>query len=189
MRRAPVRLAVPALMLLAAAACGPTHRSAAEAEKADGRPRGQLRGASCCRNRGVREPGAIAETPPAGAPGATQPAAAGPAGNAVAGATAAAPSAARPPGGSAVDQSLRRRARAAEAAPAPPRPAPVRMVTVPADTQLRVSLVTAVASDTSAVEDRVTGSIVRDVIVDGEPVIPAGSRVKARSPSRSRAPR
>jgi hypothetical protein len=51
------------------------------------------------------------------------------------------------------------------------------MVTVPADTQLRVSLVTAVASDTSAVEDRVTGSVVRDVMVDGEPVIPSGSRV------------
>jgi len=52
------------------------------------------------------------------------------------------------------------------------------MVVIPADTQLRVSLGTAVASDTSAVEDRVTGSIVRDVIVDGEPVIPAGSRVR-----------
>ena len=51
------------------------------------------------------------------------------------------------------------------------------MVTIPADTSLRVSLTTAVASDTSAVEDRVTGSIVRDVIVDGEPVIPSGSRI------------
>ena len=51
------------------------------------------------------------------------------------------------------------------------------MVSVPADTPLSVSLLTDLASDTSSVEDRVTGRVVRDVLVDGEPVIPAGSRV------------
>jgi len=51
------------------------------------------------------------------------------------------------------------------------------MVTVPADTPLRLTLLTDVASDTSVVEDRVTARVAADVAVDGETVIPAGAQV------------
>jgi hypothetical protein len=69
-------------------------------------------------------------------------------------------------------------------APAPVRPAPaapapvrVRVVTVPAATALRLTLLSDVASDTSVIEDRVSARVASDVMVDGETVIPAGSRV------------
>jgi hypothetical protein len=48
---------------------------------------------------------------------------------------------------------------------------------VPADTRLRLTLLTDVASDTSAVEDRVTARVAEDVLIDGDTVVPAGSRV------------
>lgn len=51
------------------------------------------------------------------------------------------------------------------------------MVTVPADTPLRLTLLDDLASDTSQVEDRVSARVASDVRVDGETVIPAGSRV------------
>jgi len=51
------------------------------------------------------------------------------------------------------------------------------MVTVPADTPLRLTLLTDIASDTSVVEDRVTARVAADVAVDGETVIPAGAQV------------
>jgi len=54
------------------------------------------------------------------------------------------------------------------------------MISVPSDTSLRLSLQTALASDTSNVEDRVSARVVNDVIVDGETVIPEGSRVDGR---------
>ena len=179
MRRAPVALALPVLMVLAATACGPRTETP-PSEKAAATPAATppAPGTEAAVNP------APSETPPAGTPSVTQQPASGSTGNALAGSTADAP---RPPGAppppiapAATEgrgAGAAPGARAAEAPPAPPRPAPVRMVTVPADTSLRVSLTTAVASDTSAVEDRVTGSIVRDVIVEGEPVIPAGSRV------------
>ncbi len=66
---------------------------------------------------------------------------------------------------------------AAEAPPPAPEPVRVRTVTVPADTPLRLTLLTDVASDTSAVEDRVSARVAADVAVAGETVIPAGSRV------------
>ncbi len=66
---------------------------------------------------------------------------------------------------------------AASAREAAARPAPTRMVSVPAETALRVTLLDAVASDTSAVEDRVAGRLANDVTVGGETVIPAGSRL------------
>ncbi|AMY12535.1 hypothetical protein LuPra_05812 [Luteitalea pratensis] len=180
MRRAPVGLALPALMLLAATACGPRSETP-PSEKTAAAPAATPAASGTEASVNPAPP----ETPPAGAPGATTPAAAGSTDNAVAGSPAAAarpPGAPPPPIAPASNEGrgtvgAASTARTAEAAPAPPRPAPLRMVTVPADTSLRVSLVTAVASDTSAVEDKVTGSIVRDVIVDGEPVIPAGSRV------------
>jgi hypothetical protein len=68
----------------------------------------------------------------------------------------------------------------ASARPAAPRPIPVRMVSVPTDTRLRLSLQTALASDTSNVEDRVSARVADDVVVDGETVIPEGSRVDGR---------
>ena len=68
----------------------------------------------------------------------------------------------------------------AAARPAAPRPAPVRMVSVPTETRLRLSLQTALASDTSNVEDRVSARVADDVVVDGETVIPEGSRVDGR---------
>jgi hypothetical protein len=73
-------------------------------------------------------------------------------------------------------------ARAAEgrtgAAPAPkPEPAaPVfREVTLPAGTTLRLELQSAVASDSSNVEDAVRASLRQAVMVDGREVIPAGA--------------
>ena len=62
-------------------------------------------------------------------------------------------------------------------APALP-PAPVyREVTVPSGTTLSVELRTAVASNTSAVEDRVQGVLRRALVVDGVEVVPAGARL------------
>ena len=61
------------------------------------------------------------------------------------------------------------------AAPPPP-PAPTyRDVTIPSGTALSVELRTAVASNTSAVEDRVQGVLRRALVVDGEEIVPAGA--------------
>lgn len=60
------------------------------------------------------------------------------------------------------------------------RPAPVRTISVPDNTRLRLALQTAVGSDTSRVEDRVSARVIEPVVVDGETVIPEGSRVDGR---------
>jgi hypothetical protein len=66
---------------------------------------------------------------------------------------------------------------AVAAAPAPP-PAPVyREITVPSGTTLAIELRTEVASDTSAVEDRVRGVLRRAIAVDGVEVVPAGAAI------------
>jgi hypothetical protein len=52
-----------------------------------------------------------------------------------------------------------------------------REVTVPAGTQLPIILDTSVASNTSSVEQPVRGHVSRDVRLDNEVVIPAGSEV------------
>jgi hypothetical protein len=58
----------------------------------------------------------------------------------------------------------------------PPPPAPTyREVTIPSGTTLAVELRTAVASNTSAVEDRVQGVLRRPIVVDGEEIVPAGA--------------
>ena len=58
----------------------------------------------------------------------------------------------------------------------PPPPAPTyREVTIPSGTTLAVGLRTAVASNTSAVEDRVQGVLRRPIVVDGEEIVPAGA--------------
>lgn len=63
----------------------------------------------------------------------------------------------------------------APAAPAPPPASTYREVTIPSGTALSVELRTAVASNTSAVEDRVQGVLRRALIVDGEEIVPAGA--------------
>ena len=66
---------------------------------------------------------------------------------------------------------------AAAPAPAAP-PAPTfREVTLPSGTTLAVELRTTVASNTSAVEDRVEGVLRRPIVVDGEEIVPAGAEV------------
>ena len=68
------------------------------------------------------------------------------------------------------------------------RPAPVtvttkaparnyREVTIPSGTTLRLSLTSAVASDTSKVEDAVSAELTQAVTVDGRDVLPVGSTV------------
>jgi hypothetical protein len=61
-------------------------------------------------------------------------------------------------------------------APREPDPGPrFREVTLPAGTSLPLDLRTAVASDTSDVEDRVTGALRRSITIDGFEVLPAGT--------------
>lgn len=52
-----------------------------------------------------------------------------------------------------------------------------RDVTIPAGTSLQLSLTSSVASDTSAVEDRVTATLVRAVMIDGREALPAGAEL------------
>jgi hypothetical protein len=66
------------------------------------------------------------------------------------------------------------RASAAAAAPAVPT---YREVTLPAGTTLPLELKTAVASDTSQVEDSVRATLRRPITIDGREVLPAGTEV------------
>lgn len=52
-----------------------------------------------------------------------------------------------------------------------------REVTVPAGTTLRLSLTSAVASDTSRIEDTVSAELIQAVQIDGRDVVPAGATV------------
>jgi hypothetical protein len=54
---------------------------------------------------------------------------------------------------------------------------PLRDVTVPAGTVLRVQLESTLASDFSRPEDAVRGCLVSAIVIDGKPVVPIGSRV------------
>lgn len=68
---------------------------------------------------------------------------------------------------------------AAAPAPAPPAPPPApafRDVVIPEGTSLRLELRSAVASDTSRVEDPVSATLTRAISVDGTDVLPAGTR-------------
>jgi hypothetical protein len=58
-----------------------------------------------------------------------------------------------------------------------PEPPVVRNITVPDNTVLDVTLHTALASDTSRIEQRVNGTVSSPVVVDGVTVIPSGSSV------------
>lgn len=65
--------------------------------------------------------------------------------------------------------------RAERAAPA--RAAVVRSVTIPDNAVLDVTLDTAHSSETSRVEDRVTGTVASPLVIDGVTAIPAGARL------------
>jgi hypothetical protein len=52
-----------------------------------------------------------------------------------------------------------------------------RDVRIPAGTLLPLTLTSAVASDTSAVEDAVTAELTRPITIDGREVLPAGARL------------
>jgi hypothetical protein len=66
----------------------------------------------------------------------------------------------------------------AEAAVAPEAPRlRYRDVTVPSGTSLPLSLTSSVASDTSAVEDRVTADLTRALMIDGREALPAGAEL------------
>jgi hypothetical protein len=81
------------------------------------------------------------------------------------------------------DGSAPPQAQGAAAAATPPvtpaaAPAPTfREVTIPAGTTLRLDLASAVASDSSRVEDAVRATLRQPVAVDGETVLPAGTEL------------
>jgi len=66
--------------------------------------------------------------------------------------------------------------RATPRAAAPARPV-YRDVTIPSGTTLPLILTSSIASDTSAVEDAVTGELTRSITIDGREVLPAGARL------------
>jgi hypothetical protein len=63
------------------------------------------------------------------------------------------------------------------ATPATPPAAQIREVTLPAGTTLRLRLQSAVASDSSRVEDTVRAELSQAVVIDGATVLPAGARL------------
>ncbi len=76
----------------------------------------------------------------------------------------------------ATDASLKSGKSAVAPATASPRPVYLEM-TIPVGTTLPLALTSAVASDTSAVEDAVTAELTRPIAIDGREVLPAGTRV------------
>lgn len=60
--------------------------------------------------------------------------------------------------------------------PAPPKPT-FREITIPAGTTLTIRLSTPVASDTSKVEDRVTGTLAKAIVAEGTTAVPAGAEL------------
>lgn len=64
-----------------------------------------------------------------------------------------------------------------ESAKADAKPPVYREVTIPAGTTLRLDLKSAVASDSSQVEDTVRASLRQAVTIDGQPVLPVGTEL------------
>jgi hypothetical protein len=140
-----------------------------------------LSGIAACSRQTPSQENAATPQQPAAAPATSQ---AEPAQQPAEGAPAAQhagdqPSSAGVPPPAAAAPSTPESARAAAPAPAPAAPpAPrFREITVPADTPLSVTLETALASDTSQVEDPVEGRLARSVVVSHTTVLPAGARV------------
>ena len=67
--------------------------------------------------------------------------------------------------------------KAAQSQPAKPAAPRFREVTIPSGTTLNLSLTSALASDTSKVEDAVSAELSQAVVVDGRQVVPAGATV------------
>ncbi len=63
-------------------------------------------------------------------------------------------------------------------APPPPEPMKVAMSSVPAETVLTMALDEAISSKTAVVGDTVTATVVQPIVVGGEELIPAGSKVE-----------
>jgi hypothetical protein len=74
-------------------------------------------------------------------------------------------------------------------ASAPTEGAASREITIPSGTQLSVALDTPVGSDTSRVEEAVTAHLTRPVRVEGQTVLPAGSRLSGVVTDASRSAR
>jgi hypothetical protein len=89
---------------------------------------------------------------------------------------AAAPAtpAAQPPSSAAAPPSASAEPAATPAAPPAPK---FREVTIPAETPISVTLVTPVASNRSKVEDQVSGTLAKPILVSGTTVVPAGSEL------------
>lgn len=178
--RSPLpRLALPLMLLLAAAACSRSQPDAPPVQ-----PQAPVAAAQPQGTEGtVGAPEAVPAPAPAVQPAPQGPVSPFPAPPAARPAPAPAPSPA-PVAPPAADRGATRGAPVDAPAVAvereAPRPAPVRMMSVPESTRLRLALQTAVASDTSNVEDRVSARVTEPVVVDGETVIPEGSRVEGR---------
>jgi hypothetical protein len=150
-----------ALVAALAAACAqqtPQPPAAAQTSAAPGAPAGAP--------ADVSSPVAAAQQPAGSAPAVQA---------APPGQTAARPSSAAP-ASSAGSTAAAPAASAVTAPPPPPKPA-FKEVIVPSGTTLQVTLDTAVASDTSKVEDAVRGKLARAVVIDGTTAIPSGSEI------------
>lgn len=127
--------------------------------------------AAACTQQGPQPPAGAAQpdiSSPAAA--AQQPAGSAPAASGSAPAAAGSAASSKPAGTAAPA------AGAMSAPPAPPKPT-FKEVTIPSGTTLQVTLDTAVASDTSKVEDAVRGKLARAVVIDGTTAIPSGSEI------------
>jgi hypothetical protein len=79
-----------------------------------------------------------------------------------------------PSAGATAGASAKPQTSAAKTTPASP---VYREVTIPAGTSLPLRLTTAVASDTSRVEDPISAELTNPVMIDGREVLPAGAKV------------
>lgn len=61
---------------------------------------------------------------------------------------------------------------------APPARATFREILVPADTTVPIELASAASSETSRVEQPISGTVAEAIVIDGTPVIPRGSAVR-----------
>lgn len=140
--------------------------------------------AGCSAPASTPSASSTAQAPVAPAAPAESAAAPTPATSAIGAPVAASPAAAAAPPVTSASDAPRAAAPVAASAPgaaaavptAPPAPT-FREVTIPSGTTLAIELRTAVASNTSAVEDRVQGVLRRPVVVDGAEIVPAGAEV------------
>ena len=129
--------------------------------------------AAACSPNGSQSSGAGQAAPPAGAPAVTTSSATPPA------AESSAATGAAPPAAATGHANAPAAAPAAAATPAPvelPK-AQFREVTIPAGTRLSLKLATAVASDTSKIEDPVRATLSKPIVIGSATVVPAGAEV------------